>query len=88
MTRDEVGAEVFAIVGRSFGIDVATVSDATTAEDVDGWTSLAHATLVMRLERVFNVDLDRSAAFGARDLGALSDLIVMSLQARDADLDP
>ena len=88
MTHEEVGAEVRAIVARSFGIDAATVSAATTAEDVDGWNSLAHATLVMRLERIFNVDLDRSAAFGAQDLGALSDLIVTSLEARDAQLDP
>ena len=88
MTREEIGAELRAIVARSFGIDPATVSNTTTAEDVDGWNSLAHATLVMRVERIFNVDLDRSAAFGAQDLGALSDLIVSSLQARDDQLHP
>lgn len=82
MTQEEVAAELRAVVARSFGIAPATVSEATAAEDVDGWTSLAHATLVMRLERVFNVDLDRSAAFGARDLGELGALILASLQAR------
>lgn len=88
MIHEEVGAELRAIVARTFGIEPATVSDKTTAEDVDGWNSLAHATLVMRVERIFNVDLDRSAAFAAQDLGALADLIVTSLQARDAHLVP
>lgn len=84
MTRQEIDRELRAIVARSFGVDASELTDATTAQDVDGWNSLAHATLLMRIERIFNVDLDRGAAVGAQDLGALASLIEQGLGARDA----
>lgn len=79
MTRAEIGAELRAIVAKTFGVEARELTDRTTAEDVDGWNSLAHATLLMRIERVFNTDLDRAAASGAQDLGALADLVARSL---------
>lgn len=84
MTRAEVESEIRAVVGRSFGVDAATLSDATTSDDVDGWDSLAHATLLLRIERTFDVDLDRRAAVQAVDLGALTELVRRAIEDRDA----
>lgn len=66
---------VFEIVARTFRVDVAVLSLTTTADDVDGWDSLAHATLLIRLEKAFDVDLDSDEASQAQDLGALIDVI-------------
>lgn len=84
MTRAEIDTELRAIVARTFGVDASELSDSTTAQDVDGWNSLAHATLLMRIEKRFNTDLDRAAATGAQDLGALAVLIARSLGIRHA----
>ena len=34
------------------------VSAATTAADVPGWDSLAHSTLMMEIERAFDIEFD------------------------------
>lgn len=71
----EVGDKVREVVATSFGVDSATLSDATQARDVEGWDSLAHATLLLRLQRVFKVRLDAAKANAAQDLGSLIALI-------------
>lgn len=48
-------SQVYAIIGDEFGISPRSLKPETTADDVDGWDSLNHARLLMRLER----DLDR-----------------------------
>lgn len=63
------------IVGASFGVDPATLSDQTTAQDVEGWDSLAHATLILRLQKHFKVRLDPHKANTAQNLGLLTALI-------------
>lgn len=74
MNQDDVGARIFAIVAKTFGVDAAAVDVATTADDVDGWDSLAHATLLIRIEKHFNIDLGPEGS-GAQDLGALIALV-------------
>ena len=71
MKAADVAAKVRETVASSFGVDVASLTDATTARDVEGWDSLAHATLILRLQRIFAVRLDPAQANGAQDLGAL-----------------
>ena len=76
----DVSAKVREVVASSFGVDAASLSDATTARDVDGWDSLAHATLILRLQRIFNVRFDPAKANGAQDLGSLTAIIAQTLE--------
>jgi acyl carrier protein len=78
-----VADKVRQIVATSFDVDKATLSDRTTARDVEGWDSLAHATLILRLQRVFGIRLDPAKANSAQDLGRLIALIEQTL-GRDA----
>jgi len=71
MTDEEIADGVRAIVAQSFNVSKAEINDQTTAEDLDGWDSLAHATLIMRIEKSFNADIDSQAASEAQDVGAL-----------------
>jgi acyl carrier protein len=79
-TLEQISEKVQKIVAESFDVDQLTISKETTANDVDGWDSLAHATLLMRLERIFNIDLDRDQANAAQSLGALIGLIYTTLK--------
>jgi acyl carrier protein len=79
----EIKDKVYLIVAKSFDIDAAQLSHETKAEDIDGWDSLAHATLLLRLQRTFNVDLDLRAANAAQTLGALVTLVQNSIRARN-----
>ena len=75
----DVTAKVREVVASSFDVDPGELNDGTTARDVDGWDSLAHATLILRLQRVFGVRLDPAKANGAQDLGSLTALIARAL---------
>ena len=72
---DDTAEKIFGIVARTFGLEPSELSNSTTADDIDGWDSLSHATLLIRIEKAFNIDLDMSAANQAQDLGALIDLV-------------
>ena len=78
-----VSEKVREIVAKSFGVDAASLSDQTTAQDVDGWDSLAHATLILRLQRVFGIRLDSALANSAQDLGRLTALVEKTLGGND-----
>jgi acyl carrier protein len=74
VNRDEVKDSVFRVVARTFALPVDELREETTADDVEGWDSLAHATLLIRLEKTFNTDIGAEGS-AAQDLGALVDLI-------------
>ena len=76
----DVAAKVREVVASSFGVDSADLSDATRARDVEGWDSLAHATLILRLQRIFKIRLDPARANGAQDLGSLTAIIAQALE--------
>jgi acyl carrier protein len=57
-----------------------TVSVATTAKDVPGWDSIVHITLVIEIERQFNVKFGMAEIERLRNVGDL----VAILQAKQA----
>ena len=72
MTRLEVLESVIAIIRRTFRAPDLPVSERTTAADVEGWNSLAHATLLLRLEKHFNVRIPDEVAYNVQDVGQLA----------------
>lgn len=58
-----------------FEDDDLVVSRETTAADVEGWDSLMHVTLLVRVEKVFNVRFSTAEVVALKDLGELVDLI-------------
>jgi len=51
----------------------------TTAHDVDGWDSLAHTSLILRIESELNVEIDPDAAMNFENIGALADYVEAQL---------
>ena len=52
------------------------IDRSTTADDIDGWDSLSHAVLIMRLEKNFNVRIPAATATSFRNIGELVDSLV------------
>lgn len=65
---------VAAILGEEFACDPAGIAAQTTADDVDGWDSLAHARLIMKIEETFDVRFPGDRLF---DLDCVGDLVAL-----------
>ncbi len=52
-----------------------TVTEKTTAQDVEGWDSLTHVTLLVNVEKVFGVRFSSSEIASLKNVGELIDLI-------------
>tara|TARA_Y100000589_G_C27117967_1_gene615133 strand:+ start:96 stop:326 length:231 start_codon:yes stop_codon:yes gene_type:complete len=63
-----------------FKVDVNLLNENTTADDVEGWDSLAHATFIIFLEKEFGVEFDLQEMLEIDTLGSLSRLIENSLK--------
>lgn len=76
MTRDEAFSRTAEIIRRTFKVPNLAVTDETTANDVVGWDSLAHASVLIRLEKHFNVKIPDEVAYNLKNVGALVDGIL------------
>ena len=63
-------AVVRRVLAETFGVDPASIGHATVAEDVDGWDSLQHTILMVRLARALGVNVPEQVA-EARTVGEL-----------------
>ncbi len=72
MTGGDTMQRVAAVVRRVFKRLDAVVTDATTADDIDGWDSVSHAILLMDVERAFGI---RFVPDDVVDLDNVGDLV-------------
>jgi acyl carrier protein len=52
-----------------------TISAATTADDIKGWDSMTHISLIVAAEQTFGVHFKASEMDGMQDVGELARLI-------------
>lgn len=52
-----------------------TVDRESTANDVEGWDSLSHVTMLMAVEEYFDVEFDQWEVMNLPNVGALEDLV-------------
>lgn len=71
MASMDVMAAVEAVIRDEFPSFKGIVTPETTAMDVDGWDSLAHIGVIMRLERVLEVDIDPESSLSFQNIGEL-----------------
>jgi acyl carrier protein len=53
----------------------AAIAPETTADDVDGWDSLTHSVLLMRIERAFGVRFEPAEVMALENVGQLARLV-------------
>lgn len=75
MTRPEIFEKLTEIFRDVFDDETLTISESTTAADVEDWDSLTHITLLATVEDEFGVKFSMKAVQGLKNVGELADLV-------------
>lgn len=75
MERTEIFERLNNIFREVFDDDSITVTDATTAADIDGWDSLMHITLISAVEDEFDISFNMKDVVKMKNVGDMADII-------------
>ena len=78
MDKNEVLAKVTESIRDVFDNDDIVVMESTVADDVEGWDSLMHITLIGTIEDEFDIKFAMKDVIGMKNVGDMVD-IIMSL---------
>ena len=75
MTREEVFAKLTEVFQDVFDDEEITLSEETTADDIEDWDSLMHITLISEVEDAFDVHFSMKDVTGMHNVGEMVTLI-------------
>jgi acyl carrier protein len=75
LNREEVVERLNPLFRDIFDDDAISVTDDTTAADIDGWDSLAHITLILGVEREFRIKMTAAEVGSLKNVGQMIDII-------------
>lgn len=75
MNRTEIYEKLNEIFRDVFDDDSIVVQDTTTADDIDGWDSLAHITLISAIEDEFDFKFNMKQVVSLKNVGEMVDII-------------
>jgi acyl carrier protein len=84
MNKDAILDKLLAVFRDVFEDDELEISATTTADDVDGWDSLMHVSLMINVERAFGVKFSSTQVASLKNVGELIDLVTARLAAKGA----
>ena len=64
------------LIGEEFDVAPDTIGRETSAEDVDGWDSISHATIIMAIEKQFGIRFPNEDIYTLANVGELYDRIM------------
>lgn len=64
-----------AVVARTFGKNIATITDATSPETLPDWDSLGHVTLVIELESIYGVSFSAEETMALKSVAAIKEAL-------------
>ncbi len=76
MTREEVFAKLTEVFQDVFDDEEITLSEETTADDIEDWDSLMHITLISEVEDAFDVHFSMKDVPGMHNVGEMVTLIL------------
>ena len=76
MTREQVYQALNEVFQEVFDDESITVTDTTTAKDIEGWDSLEHINLVAEVENRFEIEFTMGEVNGMRNVGEMVDIIL------------
>jgi acyl carrier protein len=77
--RTDILAAIVEALADVLETDPAPLTEATRADDVEGWDSITHIRLLIALERHFGFEFASDEAAGLANVGALVDLVSTKL---------
>ena len=82
MTEAEVYSNLTSVFREVFADDTLQLTPETTADDVDGWDSAAHVSLVVAAEMRFCLRFRTAELESLHNVGEFAELIQSKLEAR------
>ena len=79
MTHEEIMEKITVIFREVFDDSSLVITDATNSEDIEDWDSLEHITLVVSMEREFDMKFDLKEVNKLANVGEMADLIASKL---------
>ncbi len=81
MDREEIFVKLNEVFRDVFDDDSITVTDATTADDIEEWDSLEHINLLAAVEQEFGVKFNMGQVVSMKNVGEMADIIAGQLGA-------
>jgi len=75
MSRTEILEKLQIIFRDSFDDESLTITEETTANDVEGWDSLMHIALIAEVEDVFDFKFEMKDVVGMKNVGDMVSII-------------
>lgn len=76
MTREEAYGKLNKVFQKIFDDEEMTVSDSTTADDIEDWDSLEHINLVVATEKEFGIKFNMGEVARMKNVGEMVDIIL------------
>ena len=76
MTREEVYQRLTNVFCDVFDDDTISLTDETTAEDIDGWDSFEHINLVVAVQEEFSFKIPVGKVVTMKNVGEMVDIIL------------
>ena len=80
MSKSDIFEKLTGIFQDVFDDGDITISETTTAAEIDGWDPLTHITLLATVEEEFGVKFSMKAVQHLQNVGELAELIAEGLQ--------
>ena len=78
MTRQEIFEKLNEVFSDVFDEEI-TVTEATTAADIEEWDSLTHITLISEVEDTFDIKFSMKDVLGMKNVGEMADIIAKNV---------
>ena len=79
MSREEVFVKLNEFFRDVFDDESITVTDATTANDIDDWDSLEHINLLAAIEQEFGMKFNMGQVVSMKNVGEMADIIISKI---------
>ncbi len=75
MDKEKIKARLNEVFQDVFDDGSIEISESTTADDIDGWDSLEHITLISAVEKAFKMRFTMKEVSGMKNVGEMMDIL-------------
>ncbi|MCR4658357.1 MAG: acyl carrier protein [Lachnospiraceae bacterium] len=80
MSREEIMEKVTEIFRDVFDDEELVILDSTNSDDIEDWDSLEHISLIVSMEKEFNMKFDIKEVNKLENVGEMIDLIMRKME--------
>jgi acyl carrier protein len=73
--KKEIEERVRSIIAETFDVSESNITNETVRFDIDGWDSLSHTILMVRLQRHFGINMPEEVVGNVQNVGELIEAI-------------